>query len=595
MKHFQYTLFSFFSAALFLTGCDLDRIPQDTLTLENYFNNQKELETYTNGFYAIFPTAETIYGEQADIIIPTTLTEEVLGIRTIPASGGGWSWISLSDINTYLKYSGNCPDQAIREQYDGLARFFRAYFYFEKIKRFGEVPWYDKPLTSTDNKLYTPRTSREELLTKVIEDVDYAIAHLQTNKSLYRVTKWTALALKSRIALFEGTFRKYHQLTGSDTYLQIASEAAKEFMDNSPYLLYTTGAQPYLELFATDKAIDMEVILARNYNTGQNIVHSVNQYFISGGSKPGVNKKIIDSYLNADGTRFTDMANYQTLQYHQEMQNRDPRLSQTVITPGYKRIGGSTVLSPSFSSATTGYQVIKWVTGIAQDGYNKSYNDMILFRAAEVLLNYAESKAELGTLTQSDLDASINKIRARVGMPALYMSAANATPDPYLQATETGYPNVTGDNKGVILEIRRERTIELLGEGFRYYDLIRWKEGKTFEKQFKGMYFPALDAVKKFKVYDLNGNGMNDAQDICIYADTSVPTSDTYPELANVSIFLKLGENVELENGENGGNVIIHDIRNTARTWNENRDYLYPIPQDQITLYGGKLIQNPNW
>lgn len=180
-------------------------------------------------------------------------------------------------------------------------------------------------------------------------------------------------------------------------------------------------------------------------------------------------------------------------------------------------------------------------------------------------------------------------------MPALYMSAANATPDPYLQATETGYPNVTGDNKGVILEIRRERTIELLGEGFRYYDLIRWKEGKTFEKQFKGMYFPALDAVKKFKVYDLNGNGMNDAQDICIYADTSVPTSDTYPELANVSIFLKLGENVELENGENGGNVIIHDIRNTARTWNENRDYLYPIPQDQITLYGGKLIQNPNW
>lgn len=387
MKHFQYTLFSFFSAALFLTGCDLDRIPQDTLTLENYFNNQKELETYTNGFYAIFPTAETIYGEQADIIIPTTLTEEVLGIRTIPASGGGWSWISLSDINTYLKYSGNCPDQAIREQYDGLARFFRAYFYFEKIKRFGEVPWYDKPLTSTDNKLYTPRTSREELLTKVIEDVDYAIAHLQTNKSLYRVTKWTALALKSRIALFEGTFRKYHQLTGSDTYLQIASEAAKEFMDNSPYLLYTTGAQPYLELFATDKAIDMEVILARNYNTGQNIVHSVNQYFISGGSKPGVNKKIIDSYLNADGTRFTDMANYQTLQYHQEMQNRDPRLSQTVITPGYKRIGGSTVLSPSFSSATTGYQVIKWVTGIAQDGYNKSYNDMILFRAAEVLLN----------------------------------------------------------------------------------------------------------------------------------------------------------------------------------------------------------------
>lgn len=595
MKNFQYILFSLFSTALFLTSCDLDRIPLDTLTLENYFTNQKELETYTNGFYAMLPTAGTIYGEQADVIIPTTLREEVLGKRTVPASGGGWSWTTLSNINTFLKYSGNCPDEAIRQYYDGVARFFRAYFYFEKIKRFGEVPWYDKPLGSTDNKLYDARTNRDELLTKVMEDVDYAIAHLLPYKSLYRVTKWTALALKTRIALFEGTYRKYHQLTGGNTYLQLASEAAKEFIDGSPYQLYTTGTQPYLALFSADKAIDTEVILARNYNTGQNIVHSVNQYFISGGSKPGVNKKIIDSYLNADGTRFTDMANYETLEYYQEMQNRDPRLSQTVITPGYKRIGGSTELSPSFSSATTGYQVIKWVTGTAQDGYNKSHNDIILFRAAEVLLNYAEAKAELGTLTQNDLDVSVNKIRARAGMPALEMSAANANPDPYLQAAETGYPNVNGANKGVILEIRRERTIELLDEGFRYYDLIRWKEGKTLEKQFKGMYFPALDAVKKFRVYDMNGNGTNDSQDICIYSGTSAPTSKSYDELTGVSIFLKLGENVELENGEDGGNVIVHDTRKSARTWNEGRDYLYPIPQDQITLYGGKLVQNPNW
>ena len=595
MKNFQYILFSLFSTALFLTSCDLDRIPLDTLTLENYFTNQKELETYTNGFYAMLPTAGTIYGEQADVIIPTTLREEVLGKRTVPASGGGWSWTTLSNINTFLKYSGNCPDEAIRQYYDGVARFFRAYFYFEKIKRFGEVPWYDKPLGSTDNKLYDARTNRDELLTKVMEDVDYAIAHLLPYKSLYRVTKWTALALKTRIALFEGTYRKYHQLTGGNTYLQLASEAAKEFIDGSPYQLYTTGTQPYLALFSADKAIDTEVILARNYNTGQNIVHSVNQYFISGGSKPGVNKKIIDSYLNADGTRFTDMANYETLEYYQEMQNRDPRLSQTVITPGYKRIGGSTELSPSFSSATTGYQVIKWVTGTAQDGYNKSHNDIILFRAAEVLLNYAEAKAELGTLTQNDLDVSVNKIRARAGMPALEMSAANANPDPYLQAAETGYPNVNGANKGVILEIRRERTIELLDEGFRYYDLIRWKEGKTLEKQFKGMYFPALDAVKKFRVYDMNGNGTNDSQDICIYSGTSAPTSESYGELTGVSIFLKLGENVELENGEDGGNVIVHDTRKSARTWNEGRDYLYPIPQDQITLYGGKLVQNPNW
>lgn len=577
------------------SGCDLDRSPLDTLAPENYFNNKTELETYTNGFYALFPAAESLYGETSDIIIPAALSEEVLGIRSVPASGGGWSWTLLSDINTYLKFSGRCSDTSAREQYDGVARFFRAYFYFEKIKRFGEVPWYDQPLTSTDDKLYEGRTSRDELMQHIQDDIDYAIAYMSSTKNTYRVTKWTALALKSRIFLFEGTFRKYHGLDNADKYLQLAAEAAEEFITNSPYSIYTEGSTPYQSLFIANNAVTTEVILARNYNTSLNIVHSVNQYFLTGGSRPGMNKKIANSYLMADGSRFTDTPNYEQMEFYAEMQDRDPRLSQTIVYPGYKRVNGTTVFSPDFASTTTGYQITKWVTDASQDGYNKSYNDMILFRAAEVYLNFAEAKAELGTLSQSDLDKSVNKLRDRVGMPHLDMGVANANPDPYLSSAETGYPNVTGTNKGVILEIRRERTIELFDEGFRYYDIVRWKEGKTFEKQFKGMYFSALDATKKFRVYDMNGNGSNDALDICIYDGDSQPTSATYPELAGVTVFLKLGENIQLENGANGGNVIVHDIAKTPRTWTENRDYLYPIPQDQITLYGGKLTQNPNW
>ena len=582
-------------AALTLSSCSLDKEPLDTLAAENYFNNRAELQTFTNGFYADFPTAETLYGETADAIIPTGLTTEVMGTRSVPEKGGGWSWSSLANINTYLQRSSRCPEEAARKEYDGVARFFRAYFYYNKVKRFGEVPWFDAPLGSTDNKLYDPRTDRNTLMGKILADVNYAIENLPTTSSLYRVTKWTALALKSRIFLYEGTYRKYHGIDGYETYLKEAAEAAEDFITNSPYKIYTATGEPYRKLFVADNAVKDEVILARNYNLGLNIVHSVNQHFLTGGSKPGMNKKIVDSYLMKDGSRFTDQANYQTMVYYDEMQNRDPRLAQTIVAPGHKRIGSNNVVSPSFSSATTGYQIAKWVTDAGQDSYNKSHNDMILFRAAEVYLNLAEAKAELGTLSQGDLDKTITKIRARVGMPPLNMAAANANPDPYLTAAETGYPNVSSTNKGVILEIRRERTIELFDEGFRYDDLMRWKEGKVFEKQFKGMYVPALDSTKKFVILDLNGNGTSDSQDVCIYEGTAAPTVANYPELGGITIFLKLGENLSLENGANGGHIIVHDIKTKPRSWNESRDYLYPIPQDQITLYSGKITQNPNW
>ena len=487
-----------------LSSCNLDRFPLSSLAPENFYNSREELEVATNEFYCNFPNAEDIYEETADIIIPTTLTESVLGIRTVPTSGGGWDWGALADINTYLVYSPRCQDVSARAENDAVAHFFRAYFYFNKVKRFGEVPWIEEPLSSTDSRLYDGRTDRNTLMAKILADIDDAIQHLPTAKNTYRVTKWTALALKSRIFLYEGTYRKYHGIAGYATYLQYAVDAAQEFIDHAPYTIYAQGSTPYLNLFAANSAINGEVILAKNYNISLNIVHNINQYFLSAGAKPGMNKKIVDSYLMNDGTRFTDIPNYDHKEFYQEMQNRDPRLAQTIVTPGYTRIGSSDQLSPDFSSTMTGYQIIKGLTGKSSDAWHKSDNDISLFRTAEVYLNYAEAKAELGTLTQTDLDNTITKIRARVGMPALNMATANANPDPYLAAAETGYPNVSGSNKGVILEIRRERTVELFDEGFRYDDLMRWKEGKAFEKQFKGMYVPALDPVKKFVILDLN-------------------------------------------------------------------------------------------
>ena len=588
-------LYSFIALLSGTAGCSdmLDQYPLDAISPETYYNNADELRSATNQFYGMFPGAASGYTESADVVCTFNLPAEVQGIRTVPTSGGGWNWEYLRAVNFYLSHSVRCDDVDAREHFDGIARFFRAYFYFEKVKRFGEVPWFDRELSSTDPELFRPRDSRDFIMDKILDDLTYAINNISDKKDLYNVTHWTALALKSRICLFEGTYRKYHGIPGYEKFLDECATASKLFIDNAPYAIYKTGAQPYRDLFSSMNAIEEEVILARDYDRAQNVMHEANANTLSPTyGRPGMNKKIVNSYLMTNGDRFTDQPGYETMQYYDEMQNRDPRLTQTVVGPGYMRINSDAVSSPNFGASTTGYQIIKWVTDASGDGYMGSSNDYILFRAAEVYLNYAEAKAELGTLTQEDLKISIKKIRDRVGMPNIDMDAANANPDPYLCALESGYQNVTGPNKGVILEIRRERTIELLLEGFRYYDIIRWKEGKVFEQPYKGMYFPGLtqgSGDNRYDVFDMNDGTVGDKEkvDICIYTGKK-------PSVKNIRKFYKLGDEFVLTNGDKG-NIICHDIEKEPRQWREDRDYLYPIPTQERLLSNGTLSQNPNW
>ena len=588
-------LYSFIALLSGTAGCSdmLDQYPLDAISPETYYNNADELRSATNQFYGMFPGAASGYTESADVVCTFNLPAEVQGIRTVPTSGGGWNWEYLRAVNFYLSHSVRCDDVDAREHFDGIARFFRAYFYFEKVKRFGEVPWFDRELSSTDPELFRPRDSRDFIMDKILDDLTYAINNISDKKDLYNVTHWTALALKSRICLFEGTYRKYHGIPGYEKFLDECATASKLFIDNAPYAIYKTGAQPYRDLFSSMNAIEEEVILARDYDRAQNVMHEANANTLSPTyGRPGMNKKIVNSYLMTNGDRFTDQPGYETMQYYDEMQNRDPRLTQTVVGPGYMRINSDKVESPNFSSSTTGYQIIKWVTDASGDGYMGSSNDYILFRAAEVYLNYAEAKAELGTLTQEDLKISIKKIRDRVGMPNIDMLAANANPDPYLCAPETGYRNVTGPNKGVILEIRRERTIELCLEGHRYYDIIRWKEGKMFEQPFLGMYFPGLtqgSGDNRYDVFDMNDGIAGDKEkvDICIYTGKK-------PSVKNIRKFYKLGEEFVLTDGDKG-NIICHDIEKEPRQWNEERDYFFPIPTTERSLTNGALTQNPGW
>lgn len=570
----------FLSAAIACISCEdmLDYQPKDRLSPDTYFKTETDCELWTNNYYTVFPSAEGIYSEPYDVIVRDVLADEISGVRKPMPTDGNWNWEKLREMNFFLSRASQIEDESVRLEYEGLTRFFRAYFYFEKVKRYGDVPWVDRPLGSDEEELYKGRDSRESVMEKVMEDVDFAIANLPEVQNVYRVTRWTARALKSRIALFEGTFRKYHGLDGYEEFLQACVNASEPFL-TGPYSIYTSGSTPYQDLFTSQDAIETEIILARAYTSAiSGMTHDVNGH-LTGATmgRPGMTRNVVNMYLMRDGSRYTDQENYATKTFVEECKNRDLRMAQTLRTPGYKRIGGSKELAPDLSRSTTGYQLIKYLTEEKYDANKASTNDMPLFRLAEVLLNYAEAKAELGTLKQADLDNTIRPLRVRAGLPDLDMEEANRNPDPYLSSPETGYANVTGANKGVILEIRRERTLETPMEGLRYWDIMRWKEGKRFEKPIEGLYFPGTGE------YDLDGNG---SVDVCIYDTEKAPGNS-----ADV-LYLKLGSDIVLSEGTSG-NVLAHSTQ--QRIWNEERDYLYPIPTDDRVLTQGAISQNPGW
>lgn len=578
MKLKQLTYILFYS--LVLVSCEkgyLDRQPEANISPDGYFRTEKDLELYTNSFYDALPSAEGVYNEDVDNIVKNALSETLTGLRQVPVTGGGWTWNQLRNINYFLENYNKVVPEAQAAKHAATAKFFRAYFYFDKVKRFGDVPWYSRSLNPNDEELLMKsRDSRVLVVDSIIADLDYAIKYLPATKSDEKITKWTALALKSRVALFEGTFRKYHKnlnLPKVTELLTNAADAAKEIMNANQYSLYQgNGTTGYAELFSSVNSIPQEVILARKFSTALQIFHNVNYYTITASyGKPGLNKSLVNTYLMSDGSRFTDKSNYETMPFVEEVKNRDPRLSQTIRTSGYKRIGTTNTIAPNFGHSVTGYHVTKFVGDVKYDSYNISENDMPIFRYAEVLLNYAEAKAELGNLTQDDINISIKLLRDRVKMPNLILSSANATPDPYLQDQ---YKNVVGNNAGVILEIRRERRIELVMESFRWDDLMRWKEGHLLTRKFKGMYFPSTGK------FDLNGDGV---EDLWIYEGSR-------PSQSGIQL-LKLGSEILLENG-NSGNVVVNGHIN--KVFNEDKDYLYPLPIQELQL-NSNLTQNPGW
>jgi hypothetical protein len=578
--------------AFTFVGCaKLEQEPEAVMSKNAVFENEAGVALYANSFYNLLPNANAIMrsgnDEMSDMIArnnpPNFLRPGAFG----PQQGSGWIWNDLRNINSFIQNLNNSSLSAdVKNNYTGLAKFFRALFYFDKVVMFGDVPWVSRALDMNDPDLYKGRDSRFAVMDSVLLDLNFAIQHIALTQDNSRtlITKNIAKALKSRICLFEGTFRKYHTTYGkastAESWLREAADAAGSIITDGAFSL-NQGDKAYRNLFITKSPIASEVMLTNVYSTQLSLLHDANWYWTSAtyGIRGSFTKTFINTYLNIDGTPFTNNPNYDQIVFTEETKGRDLRLAQTIRTKDYGRINANvfSLSPPLFSYTYTGYQPIKWVL---DDRYydTNSYNDNVtpIFRYAEILLNYAEAKAELGELNATDWAKTIGALRTRAGITNV---ALPTVADPYLKTNY--FPEI---NDPILLEIRRERGIELVLEGFRFRDLIRWKKGDLLEMKWDGMYVPSLNTYM-----DLNEDGIPDVYFYKGQLSVNRITGVTY---IDVSETIGSGQvNPFRLESENSGKIIWSN--NIVRAW-EDYKYFYPIPEPD-RLQNPNLGQNPGW
>lgn len=559
---------------LFFLGCKkdhLEKLPLDRLSDDTYWTSESNVRTFAWSFYPrYFPG----YAAGFDLtwggfFTGQSLNDDVASssrfTQVLPSSNGTWSgsfsWIRRSNLYIEKIKSVPMPDEA-KNHWTGVARFFRAMEYANRVNDFGDFPWYGRILTEDDAELYKPRDPRTLVMDSVLADFQYAAANVRANDGEKTIiNRYAVLAVMSKVFLFEGSWQKYHlnNTAKATQYFEAAKWAANEVITKGNYSV----AADYKGLFTSpDLSANSEVILFRKYETGL-IMHSLASY-VNKEAQTGYTKDAIDSYLGKDGLPIKLSPLYQgdktvyvgTAKKTAAMINRDPRINETFVDS--LRITG---YAKEYGHSTTGYAAQKFLNEAVRDqaeGLSQTNtSDAPEIRYGEVLLNYAEATAELGTLTQTDLDLSINKLRGRtdIKMPALQVLGGQPAVNNVVYDDPDRDPTVSS----LLWEIRRERRVELMMEGFRYDDLRRWKK------------LEYVDHVQKVKTN----------------RGAWIKRSD-YPKATSVKI----------EAGAAEGYILPIESAASWRLFDNPRVYLDPIGPDQIQLYkdqGVTLTQNPGW
>ncbi len=536
----KYILFSLTTLLCF--GCDsiLDKYPQTDISPTNFWKTEADFKMAAN---ALYNSLSNNYGETLDLQADDYYGRSVNGVSAgtyVPTNKDDvWTtaYDNIRKANDIVENAEKSEvEVSIKERYVAEARFFRAYQYAVLIKRFGDVPLVLKTLDLNSPELYEAQTARSIILEKIIEDLQWASQKLPKKQELAavdegRITRGTALAVLSRVALYEGTRNKYHNAGEYASLLELAKSSAYTVISEKEFALYPD----YLGIFKEENEGNSETILRVFYKENiTGVAPRTRSLVVDAGMAP--TKNLADAFLCTDGLPveysglFEGYGDLKT-----EFINRDPRMTYTIWEPLTPHENNAPLI-PSLTRARTGYFPKKPgdVTALEKTFV---YTDYIVMRYAEVLLNYAEAVYEINnSISDADLDLSVNELRKRVGMPSLTNTFINE------QQTK-GYQINMPD------EIRRERRVELAGEGFRYDDIIRWKLAETVLPE------------------TIKGNKFQQS-----YYPNTIP-----------------GKDVQLD--ENGFIIV---EKSEARSFIDPKNYLFPMPLRELSL-NPNLKQNTGW
>ena len=573
-----------------MVGCEdfLNQPPYDDFTDAEYWKNEDQARTFMYGFYtSIFSGygsgashGQFLMGQTSNDDFASDVEQQDLTPLVVPEADGSWSFTNIRKANYVLENIDRIDATvAAKNHWRGVARFFRACYYSNLVFRYGDVPWYDRvPSLSDNDYLYKDRDPRTYVDSCIMADFQYAMDSVRANDGNLQINKYVVAAMASRFMLREGTFLKYHNLDldMAEQCLTMAKAAAEMVMNSGKYAI----APSYKSLFVSeDLSSNPEIIMYRQYEDGL-LAHSTLAYSYTE-AQAGLSKSLAEDFVNANGLPiYYNNTNWVAKTSEEFFANRDPRL--TMCIRDHYCIKGES-LTP-FNYALSGYAWNKFMDDSKAGETNptwakeKNTTDAPCLRYAEVLLNYAEAAYELHLLTgatfaQADLDKSINLIRARadVNLPALQMAgdqpAINGVTFDDPKRLQMEQIADGGETPALLWEIRRERRVELCLEGFRLNDLKRWRKldylwnGCNPDIRY-GAYIRAIDYKSK-------------AAEIVIAGKIDPMTNDTVT---------------------NEGYI----LRNTLGKRNRpiKRNYINPIPSGQITLYKSKgytLSQNTEW
>lgn len=608
MKKYISTLFA--AAAIILIGCDsvLDRPQLNTPTDETYWKTEMDARLFSNGFYpnyfigygAGWSTAYSPlrgYGFSDDVAsqgkqgsfentVPSSrasTSEQAVATYLEQYVGPSWNFAWIRRANVFLNrletnMKGNVSNEAYNH-WHSVATFFKCFSYARLVATFGDVPYFEADFTNNDKEtMFKDRDSRVYVMDKVHDLLkNEVLVNMRTNDGVNVLNRYVAAAFASRWMLFEGTWQKYHggDQAAATKYLTLAKEAAEMIINSGQYEIDT----PLRELFGSmDLKGNKEALMYRHFDAAQSLTHCVASYSNGQESQaPAPNLSLVKSFICQDGKVYqnSSLQNANTLSIANLAKTRDPRFEATFID----RVNTNSV-TLLYASKFINREALTLENPGANPNYGSSTNpnDGPVIRYAEVLLNWIEAKAELGGVTQDDIDKSINRLRRRPLDATSKAKGITNTADMKLNDITASFdPARDADVEPLIWEIRRERRMEMVYEHCRLHDIKRWKKLDYMDnvKYPDTMIGPWVDMPKEVPSYlDAQYIGKRQVKK----ADGTIITFD----------------------GTNAAEMVGYYIPTNAQSRDvfSSRSYCAPVGEQQINQYaekGFKLTQTKDW